>query len=529
MIDTRFSWLPKLLSRLRRSRVSVIEVRAWHTPIRTLQVQPADWGRLARFLAEFGARLSGLWAEDRDSRLRVYACLEKQGDYLLLKVEVPVDKPELASWSGVFPAANGLERHARDLLGIQFVESPDTRRWVRHQAWDETVYPLRRAEPVAGSPPSATPPDSDYPFHRIDGESVYEIPVGPVHAGIIEPGHFRFHAIGETVLNLEIRLGYVHRGLEKKAEGLLSSELLRLAGRVSGDSTLAHAWACARAMENAAGTVLPERAQYLRALLLERERVANHLGDIGAICNDVGFAFAQMQFSRLREQWLRDNARLYGHRLLMDQITAGGVACNPDPAACRHQRDQAELLRRELTTLLPILQDNQSLRSRLIGTGILDKADALRLGCLGYVGRASGCGYDVRRDSPGFPYDHLNVERPVQTEGDVAARVTQRAEEIFASLSLIRQIIEKLPHGPHQGSWQPPSRECAGLGVVEGWRGETLAYVRLDPGGRVSRYFPRDPSWFNWPALAVLIHDNIVPDFPVCNKSINGSYAGHDL
>lgn len=529
MIDTRFNWLPKLLSRLHRSHLDLTEIGSWHPPIRTFQVRPADWGRLARFLAEFEARLCGLWGEDRGPQLRLYACLEKQGDYVLLKVEVPGERPELASWASVYPAANGLERHCRDLLGLHFSDSPDSRRWVRHQAWPETTFPLRKSEPMAGAPLLTTPPDSDYPFHRVEGEAVYEVPVGPVHAGIIEPGHFRFHALGETVLNLEIRLGYVHRGIEKRAEGQDIDGLLRLAGRVSGDSTVAHSWACAQALERATGTELPERALFLRALLLERERIGNHLGDIGAICNDVGFAFAQMQFSRLREGWLRVNQRHFGHRLLMDAVISGGVAVNPDRESGLALLRDCDSLRGELASLLPIIRDNQSLRSRLIGTGILRPEQARQLGCLGYVARASNCGRDLRVDGAQAPYDRLSVEKPVQEEGDVAARVIQRAEEIFASLNLIRQLVEKMPHGPNRVPLKAVTGDCAGLGLVEGWRGETLAYVRLNGAGRVSRYFPRDPSWFNWPALAVLIHDNIVPDFPVCNKSINGSYAGQDL
>ena len=529
MTDNRFNWMPKLLSRLRKSRVEVAEVPSWHDPVRTLWVQARDWGRLATYLQEFGCRLAGLWGEDRLERLRVYACLEKQGDYLLLKVEVPVTEPQLASWTAVYPGVNRLERHTRDLLGVTFLDSPDNRRWPRHQAWPEDVYPLRKSEPLTGySPDDETPADSDYPFQSVAGEAVYEIPVGPVHAGIIEPGHFRFHAIGETVLNLEARLGYTHKGIEKIAEGRTAEELLKLAGRVSGDSTVAHSWAAAQALERAAGIEPPARARYLRALLLERERIGNHLGDIGAICNDVGFAFAQMQFSRLRERWLRDNEQLFGHRLLMDQLLPGGVRHPLQGGAISTIREACDRLREELDSLLPLLRDNQSLRDRLLGTGILTPEQASRLGCLGYVARASGCRYDVRCDSPWPPYESISIQRPLQQSGDVAARVIQRAEEVYASLDAVRQLLDKLPPGPLRAHW-PEAATGAGMGMVEGWRGEVLAYVRLNGEGRVERFFPRDPSWFNWPALAVLIHDNIVPDFPVCNKSVNGSYAGQDL
>lgn len=529
MTASRFAWLPKLLARLKKSGVEVSELKSGSGPIMAVKVSPEHWGRIAGYLAERQCRLAGLWGEDRGAVLRLSACVERQGAYVLLKTEVPCLTPEIETWSGVYPAANRLERHAHDLLGLVFKSSADGRRWTRHQAWPDGYYPLRRDPSPAGEPLAPTPADAAYPFQRVDGEGVYEIPVGPVHAGIIEPGHFRFHAMGETVLNLETRLGYTHKGIEKLAEGRDVEGLLRLAGRVSGDSTVAHAWAAAQAAERAAALDIPERAHFLRALLCERERVANHLGDIGAICNDVGFVFAHMQFGRLRELWLRRNRELFGHRLLMDCLVAGGVRCNLDKDGAQSLMADLKALRKDITELFAILRDSPSLRDRLIGTGVLSLADAQRLGCLGYVGRASGLAYDVRADSAYAPYEQLSLERPLRQEGDVAARVLQRAEEIYVSLNLIRQILDKLPHGPVSVPWQQPPADAAGIGIVEGWRGEVLCFVRFDADGRIGRFFPRDPSWFNWPALEVLIHGNIVPDFPVCNKSVNGSYAGCDL
>jgi Ni,Fe-hydrogenase III large subunit len=267
----------------------------------------------------------------------------------------------------------------------------------------------------------------------------------------------------------------------------------------------------------------------LRALLAERERIANHLGDIGAVCNDVGFAFAEYQFSRLRETWQRANQALFGHRLLMDSVVPGGVACDLDAGRVAALRTGQGALRKELAALLPIVEYHPSLEDRLLGTGVLPPEEAARLGVVGFVGKASGVDFDVRRDHRYAPYHRLKVVSPLFQAGDVDSRVRVRAEEIGHSLALIDQLLDGLPAGAPAVPWTPPAAGAEGLGCVEGWRGEILCYVRFAADGRVARFFPRDPSWLNWPALERLIPGNIVPDFPVCNKSINGSYSGHDL
>jgi len=350
-----------------------------------------------------------------------------------------------------------------------------------------------------------------------------------VHAGTIEPGHFRFQAVGETVLNLEARLGYVHKGIEKIAEGRDAAGLARLAGRVSGDSTVAHAWAACMAMEKAAGLEIPARALSLRAVMAERERVANHLGDIGAICNDVSFTFAFYQFGRLREAWQRLSHEAFGHRFMMDRVVPGGVSADLGDASADAFRKQIVSMRKELDGLYDILYDLPSLEDRLDTTGYLSPETARAYGALGFVGRASTIAFDVRKDAPYAPYDRLKVEVPLFHYGDVAARLRVRAQEILASFDLIGQLIDSLPAGPLRADWTIPAGGAEGLGVVEGFRGEILAYVRFGDNGRVARYFPRDPSWLTWPTLEKLVRNNIVPDFPVCNKSVNGSYSGHDL
>lgn len=287
---------------------------------------PDDWGEAGKLALDFNWRWVAGWAEDRGECIVVSVCLEQGGNYLSLRTKLDSQCLRLPSHAPYFFAANRPERHIQDLFGIEFIGHPDSRRWIRHQAWDESAAPLRKAYPVQGFPAAQTPPDNGYPFLKAQGQGVYEIPVGPVHAGIIEPGHFRFQAVGENVLHLEERLGYVHKGVEKIAEGRTAQSLARLAGRVSGDTTVGHSYAACLAMERAVGMEIPPRAAYVRGILAERERVINHLWDMAAICNDVAFTFAYYQLGRLRELWLRDNQAWFGHRLMMDSIVPGGVS-----------------------------------------------------------------------------------------------------------------------------------------------------------------------------------------------------------
>jgi Ni,Fe-hydrogenase III large subunit len=527
---SRFDWLAEYLARLEDEHVVVAAGSAEAlAPAHRLELDVEDWGAAARVALGMECRWAGVWGDVVGDEITAHACLVHRGDYLVLQTRIPLGQPVLASHTPHFPAADRLERHFQDMFGVLFLDHPDARRWTRHRAWAEGRYPLRPDFPAAGLEPGRTPADADYPFVRVQGSGVYEIPVGPVHAGIIEPGHFRFQAVGEEVVRLEQRLGYVHKGVEKIAVDRDAAGLAHLAGRVSGDSTVAHAWAACQAMERAAGREAPRRAMHLRALLAERERVANHLGDIGAICNDIAFAFAHVQCARLREQWQRRSREVFGHRLMMDVVVPGGVACDLDSHAAEVLRADHRALRQALEPLFDIIDDHPSLEDRLVGTGRLREEDARALGCTGYVGKASGQPFDVRRDSPYAPYNSLSVAIPEMSEGDVAARVRVRMEEVRASLGLMDRLLDSLPGGESVVPFSSPAPGAEGLGIIDGWRGETLAYVRFADAGRIGRYFPRDPSWFAWPALERLIHGNIVPDFPVCNKSVNGSYSGHDL
>lgn len=496
------------------------------------QIDKQHWQRFAELADRQQLRWVSGWAEQgtvENNEYLVNACFEKNGIYVLLRTIIKDAKPKLPTQATVYPAANRSERHTQDMLGIAFIGHPDNRRWTRHQAWDKHSYPLRKDFPLSGSPQDITPADVDYPFIKSHGAGTYEIPVGPVHAGIIEPGHFRFQAVGELILNLEERLAYVHKGIEKSAEGRTPESVARLAGRVSGDTCVGHCWAVCRAMEMASGTEIPPRAALIRGILAERERIANHLGDIGAICNDVAFVFAQMQFTRLRELWLRTNAKIFGHRLLMDIIIPGGIACDLSETSCALIKQDIVLLRKELSELMLALDLNSSLEDRLYTAGYLSEETAAAFGTLGFVGRASGQDFDVRRDAPYPPYDRVNVKTVLETQGDIASRFWVRNKEINAALHLIEDFIDLLAEGEILADWQTPLAGSEGLGIVEGWRGEITSYIRFDSENKISRFYPRDPSIINWPALEKIVLNNIVPDFPVCNKSLNGSYSGNDL
>ena len=493
----------------------------------------AQWRAASDAITAAGGRLAAHWASDERAAQGAYTAnalfAVHEG---LLWIELPVVEaasgyPDL---SGVFPAARRMQRAAFDLVGLPALARdgvwPDARGWLRHGAWTADVHPLRRD---VASDAKLAQGDPCYAFVAVEGEGVHEIPVGPVHAGTIEPGHFRFSIVGERVLRLEQRLGYKHKGIEKRFEAMSLVEGARLAGRVSGDSTVAYAWAYAMALEGMAGARVSARALHLRALLLERERVANHLGDLGFLGNDGGLAVGLAQFSRLKEDLLRTNARLFGHRYLMDRVVPGGVALDLDEGGVEAILAECTQLRAELRALRAIYYDHAGLQDRCIGCGRLTPQTAARLGVVGLAARASGLAMDARVH-PGFaPYTDLQPRIAAHRNGDVAARIVVRFEEAFESIELQRRIVRSLPPGELQAPLAEPPPGARGLGWVEGWRGEVLIALQAGAGGRVQRCHPHDPSWQNWPALEYAVLGNIVPDFPLINKSFNLSYAGADL
>jgi Ni,Fe-hydrogenase III large subunit len=363
----------------------------------------------------------------------------------------------------------------------------------------------------------------------VGGEGVHEIPVGPVHAGTIEPGHFRFSIVGEGILRLEERLGYKHKGIEKRFESMMLTEGAKLAGRVSGDSTVAYAWAYAMAVESVTGSVPPPRALWLRALLLERERIGQHLWDLGFLGNDAGLAFGLAQFSRLREDWLRTSSALFGHRYLMDSIIPGGVARDIEQEGVARVRHEIADIGQAVALLKDIYDEHAGLQDRFIGCGRVKPELADHMGLTGLAGRASAMAWDLRVQFPTAPYDRLEVRMATHRNGDVAARVTVRFEEIAESLRLIGLILAGLPEGEIIAPLKDAPESALGIGWVEGWRGEVLIALETGPGNRIRRLHPHDPSWQNWPLLERAVLGNIVPDFPLINKSFNLSYSGQDL
>src|SRR5499427_74685 len=489
---------------------------AGHRPFPRLVVDEDGWRFAASQLSAGSWTLLGLWG-DTDA---VHMAVLDEGAHEIAVVTIPCPDGRFPSVGALHPAAIRLERAVRDLYGLEPVGSPDTRPWLDLGFW-HVQHPLgdRRNAPAGSAP---------YPFLPTAGEGLHQIPVGPVHAGIIEPGHFRFTANGETVVRLEQRLGYVHKGIDSLMAGATIEQAARLASRTSGDSTVAYALAFAQAVEAALDVTVPPRARYLRALMAELERLANHFGDIGAICNDASFSIMHAQCGVLREYTLRAADACFGHRLMMDRVVPGGVTQDLSADGMAAVTTLLAEVRRVFPRLVGLYDNTASLQDRTAQTGILRADYARQFGAGGYIGRASGRAFDARKALAYAPYGELTFEVPTRDAGDVDARVWIRIKEVEQSLSLIEQVLRRLPDGAIRAEAKPAGEPREGIGFAEAFRGDVLVWVRLD-GERVTRCHLRDPSWFQWPLLEVVIEGNIVADFPLCNKSFNCSYSGHDL
>jgi Ni,Fe-hydrogenase III large subunit/Ni,Fe-hydrogenase III component G len=493
------------------------------------RIQRGAAPRLANLLrAEFHTELVLMVANDRRADEGVFEihylfANARENWFVHATKELTREEPAIISLATFYYPASRFEREIKDLFGIEAIGHPDPRPLVRHAFWPKDYFPLRK---------DAVPPDFEddgtpFPFKPVGGEGVYEIPVGPVHAGIIEPGHFRISAIGETIINLKIRLYFTHKGTEKLFEGRLPADGVELAERISGDTTIGHSLAYCQAIESLTRTEVPSRALYLRVILLEMERLYNHIADFGAIANDTGFAIANAHCLRLRERLLRLNKRLTGNRLLRGGVVPGGVRFDlPDGLDL-----SAELysILADFNEIVDISLKNTILRDRLEGTGCLTRETAVDHGALGYVARASGVDIDARRDHPFAAYGELDFKVPVYESGDVYARTMMRVDEAAQSVALIRQASKRLAPGPlAEPLGQPPAFEPA-FGIVEGWRGAIIHWVMVGGKGELYRVKIMDPSFVNWPPLSFAVLKNIVPDFPLCNKSFNLSYSGNDL
>ena len=492
-----------------------------------IQTSSEEWLASAQALHGDGACLLTLWGaddRDRDGSFRIYAAWLHAKGITILEHALDPAIPRYLSLAALFPAAVRMQRAVYDLLGISSTD-PDTRGWLRHNGWPEDAFPLRRDfDDGRKDPPTSRP----YAYIEVEGEGVHEIAVGPVHAGTIEPGGFRFSVVGEKVLRLEERLGYTHKGVARLFQGMPQAGGHRLAARLGGDSAVAFSWAWCAALESLTGSVCPPRAVALRALALEHERMANHLGDLGALGNDAGFAFGLTQFSRCKEDLLRANTAAFGARYLMDFIVPGGVAADLPPLAPDRLLAQYAKLEEIVAELRSIYDEHAGIQDRFRETGRLHRQTAEKLGAMGLAARASGLACDLRVDRPWAPYDRLHTRAAVQTGGDVAARVQVRFDEVFESLRLCRALLLEIPDGPVQTAVPVADPYRMGIGVIEGWRGPVAIVLESGPEGTIRRCHPHDPSVQNWPLLEYAIIGNLVPDFPLINKSFNLSYSGQD-
>jgi len=491
---------------------------------------PNVTGIVRHFLIEHQARIVTVFAEDRVSAEGVfynYYVFDRSGEasWVILKAPIPERFPSFSSLAAELPAINWQEREIQDWFGLEAVGHPNPRRVALHDNWPD-VHPLRKSFALDTVLPTFS--GEQHVYRPTYGEGVFQIPVGPVHAGIIEPGHFNFAVAGEPILYLQLRMFYTHKGTEKLFESLPIHRAVFLAESISGDSAFSHGAAFCQAVERAAEIDVPARAQFMRVILLELERIANHIADVGAIATDVGFAIANAHAGRIREDVLGLNETLTGSRVLRGMVAIGGVRRDWQPDQVEAITRTLKTVEREFRDLVAIIQSSDSTRDRLEHTGILRPDKAAILGVVGVAGRASGVDRDIRRDHPYEAYNQLPFKVPVYHVGDVRHRMLVRIDEVGESIQMIRAAVSLLPEGPHRAPTAPiPPGRCA-MSAVEGWRGEIIHWVRTGEGNRIERCKIKDPSINNWPGIVEAVEGNIIADFPVINKSFNLSYSGTD-
>ena len=426
--------------------------------------------------------------------------------------------------------ASGYERRIKTFFGLTPVGHPNPRGMLLHENWPEGVFPLRKDFDWRTRPAIA---EGKYKFLKVEGEGIYEIPVGPVHAGIIEPGHFRFSVAGEEILLLEPKLGYKHKGTEKLFETLPLKDKVRLSERVSGDTSFTHSLAFCQAAENLAGINIPERAKYLRVVFSELERLANHFNDIGFIMLDAGYGFGGSNGARLRETVMQLHEGLSGSRYLRGVNAIGGVKKDISTEKGKEVWEALEKMRKDFTEVIEIAGESNTLFNRLQSTGKLDYQLAVDHGVLGVAGRGVGIRHDARLEYPYAGYPELKFNIALEKDGDVRARFHVRVKEVHSSIAIIGQALEKM--ALLSDNKLPEDQEIIfrknsfAVGVAEGWRGEIVYFILTDSAGNISRADVRDPSFINWTVLGHAGKGNVVPDFPLINKSFDLSYSGNDL
>ena len=449
--------------------------------------------------------------------------------YILVEATFPSLTPRLHE-------ASIYERKIKSFFGLQPRGHPNPRPLILHENWPENTFPLRKDFDWNARPAETR---GVFQFRKLGGEGIYEIPVGPVHAGIIEPGHFRFSVAGEEILLLEPRLGYSHKGSEKLFETLALPDKLKLAERISGDSSFSHALTFCLALEDLSGATVPERVDYLRVVFCELERLANHLGDIGAIMTDAGYNFGGAACGRLRETVMQMSEALTGSRFLRGVALPGGSGINPTAESIQAARAAIAPLEKDFSEVMSVAEKSGTLMSRLINAGILSPAIARDHGVRGVAAKAVGLAADTRADHPYAAYRKLRVSAVTEEQGDVFARFRVRVREVHQSAGLLRKAFDFLildekaqdkPCADAAPLAAPAFRKSSfAAGVVEGWRGAIVYLVATDSHGAISRVDVRDPSFLNWTALGYAGQENMVPDFPLINKSFNLSYSGNDL
>jgi Ni,Fe-hydrogenase III large subunit len=450
--------------------------------------------------------------------------------FVTLVASVDSSHPEAPSLTPALPSANWHEREAQDLFGIRFVGHPDPRTLVLHDGWPSGLHPLRKSFDPRQQPP--VEPAQEFPHMRVEGEGVFEVPVGPIHAGIIEPGHFRFSSVGEAVLHLDARLFYTHRGLEKRMEGLTVTDAFSVAERICGVCSVSHSLGFCEAVERIAGGELPPRALTLRSLVLELERLYNHAGDIGNLCAGASYHYGTSVGLRIKEMLQQLNERVAGNRFLRGFLVPGGVRRDLTPGVARNIEETVQAAARELDDLVERVENNSSVIDRFDDIGLLTRQVAADLGVTGVAARASGVNRDARRDHPHAAYGRPGAPRArvvTEADGDVHARFQVRALEARESARLVRELLAGVAPGPLAVAI-PTSLPSWGIGLaaVESPRGAAIHWLRTDGRGRIDRYHLRSASYANWPAVPFAAQSAIIPDFPLVNKSFELCYSCTD-